>query len=103
MKEIEISHFIDEEYKNFSKYTLYSRAIPSVIDGFKPVQRKAMFCMVNNTGKEKVMSLAGRMIIHGYSHGDGPACQAISNMAQDFVGSNNIPYFHKKEILEIGL
>lgn len=96
VNELEISNFIDKEYKNFALYTLYNRAIPSVVDGFKPVQRKAMFCMLNNTGKEKVMSLAGRMILNGYNHGDGPACQAISHMAQDFPGSNNIPFFLKK-------
>jgi DNA gyrase/topoisomerase IV subunit A len=31
-----------------------------------------------------------------YVHGDGPATSAISKMAQDFVGSNNIPFFGKK-------
>lgn len=93
---MEISNFIDKEYKDYAKYTLYNRAIPSLVDGFKPVQRKAMFCMLHKKDKQKVMSLAGSMISDGYSHGDSSACQAISKMAQDFPGSNNIPYFNKK-------
>ena len=94
---MEISNFIDNEYKDFAKYTLYNRAIPSLCDGFKPVQRKAFYCMLPKTSKEKVMSLAGLMIANcQYNHGDSSACGAISGMAQDFVGSNNIPYFNKK-------
>lgn len=94
---MEISNFIDNEYRDFAKYTLYNRAIPSLIDGFKPVQRKAMYCMLSKVGKEKVMSLAGLMIANcQYNHGDSSACGAISKMAQDFVGSNNVPFFNKK-------
>jgi hypothetical protein len=59
---LEISSFIDKEYKNFALYTVYHRAIPSLIDGFKPVQRKAFYCMSKLSGKQKVMSLAGNMI-----------------------------------------
>ena len=94
--EIKISDFIDKEYKQFALYTLYHRAIPNVIDGFKPVQRKAFYCMSKLSGKQKVMSLAGNMLVSGYMHGDMPANSAISKMAQDFVGSNNIPFFGKK-------
>ena len=40
-----ISEFLSEEYKDFSLYTIENRAIPSIIDGFKPTQRKIIHVM----------------------------------------------------------
>jgi len=35
-----ISQYLDEDYALYGMYTLENRAIPSVIDGFKPTQTK---------------------------------------------------------------
>ena len=35
-----ISDYLDTEYAAYGMYTIENRAIPSVIDGFKPTQRK---------------------------------------------------------------
>jgi DNA topoisomerase-2 len=35
-----ITQFLSEEYKEFALYSIENRAIPSIIDGFKPTQRK---------------------------------------------------------------
>ena len=40
MTEKTISQFLSDEYKEFAMYVIEGRAIPSVIDGFKPTQRK---------------------------------------------------------------
>ena len=40
MTEKSISEFLSDEYKEFAMYVIEGRAIPSVIDGFKPTQRK---------------------------------------------------------------
>ena len=40
MTEKTISEFLSNEYKEFAMYSIEGRAIPSVIDGFKPTQRK---------------------------------------------------------------
>ena len=40
MAEKTISEFLSVEYKEFAMYVIEGRAIPSVIDGFKPTQRK---------------------------------------------------------------
>lgn len=89
-----ISHVVEKEYKTFSKYVCYNRAIPHIIDGFKPSQRKAFFCLKSKTKFEKVLSVSGRMISEAnYHHGDTSASDMICKMAQDFTGANNITPF----------
>ena len=89
-----ISSFIDEELKRFSLYVCYHRAIPNMIDGFKPAQRKAFHVLRSKKDFIKVQSVAGRMISEAnYNHGDSSASETISRMAQDFTGSNNIAPF----------
>lgn len=43
MNEVSIEYFTDNYYKEYSMYVLEQRAIPSYIDGFKPVQRKLIY------------------------------------------------------------
>ena len=90
--EITYSDFVNKELVHFSVYDV-KRSIPSVIDGFKPSQRKIMFsCFKRNLVDEiKVAQLSGYVSEHsGYHHGDVSLQGAIVGMAQDFVGSNNI-------------
>jgi DNA topoisomerase-2 len=66
MSQKTISEFLSQEYKDFSLYTIESRAIPSVIDGFKPTQRKIIHVCSDiwKTGSEKplkVFQLAGKV------------------------------------------
>ena len=69
------------------------RGIPNVIDGLKPSQRKILFsCLKRNLKNEiKVAQLSGYVSEHAaYHHGEMSLNGCIINMAQDFVGSNNI-------------
>lgn len=69
------------------------RSIPSVIDGLKPSQRKILFgCFKRNlTSEIKVAQLSGYVSEHAaYHHGEQSLNGTIINMAQTFVGSNNI-------------
>ncbi|KAF2905680.1 hypothetical protein ILUMI_00490 [Ignelater luminosus] len=69
------------------------RSIPSLVDGVKPGQRKVLFtCFKRNDKKEvKVAQLAGSVAEHSaYHHGEVSLCMTIVNLAQNFVGSNNI-------------
>jgi DNA topoisomerase-2 len=69
------------------------RSLPSVIDGFKPSQRKVLFgCFKRGLRSEvKVAQLAGYVSEHAaYHHGEASLCGTIVGMAQNFVGSNNI-------------
>lgn len=92
-KEIPYEDFINKELIHFSNYDV-ERSIPSMVDGLKISQRKIMFsCFKTNlTGKEmKVAQLAAYVAqVSGYHHGEVSLQDAIINMAQNFVGSNNI-------------
>lgn len=69
------------------------RSIPSIVDGFKPGQRKVLFsCFKRNLVKElKVAQLAGSVAeLSAYHHGEASLMSTIVNLAQNFVGANNI-------------
>ncbi|ODQ67105.1 type II DNA topoisomerase, partial [Nadsonia fulvescens var. elongata DSM 6958] len=90
--EIPISEFINKELILFSMADNI-RSIPSVLDGFKPGQRKVLYaCFKRNLKSEiKVGSLAAYAVEHtGYHHGEQSLVQTIIGLAQDFVGSNNL-------------
>lgn len=84
--------FVDEELIHFSNED-NDRSIPSMIDGLKPSQRKVLFaCFKRNLKQEiKVAQLAGYVSENAsYHHGEVSLEHTIKNMAQDYVGSNNI-------------
>ncbi|KAJ3252865.1 DNA topoisomerase 2 [Boothiomyces macroporosus] len=90
--EINISDFINKELILFSMAD-NTRSIPCSVDGFKPGQRKILFsCFKRNLKSEiKVAQLAGYVSEHSaYHHGEVSLTMTIVNMAQNFVGSNNL-------------
>ncbi|KAJ3321673.1 DNA topoisomerase 2 [Boothiomyces sp. JEL0866] len=90
--EINISDFINKELILFSMAD-NTRSIPCSVDGFKPGQRKILFsCFKRNLKNEiKVAQLAGYVSEHSaYHHGEVSLTMTIVNMAQNFVGSNNL-------------
>ncbi len=95
MTEKTITEFLSVEYKDFAMYSIEGRAIPSVVDGFKPSQRKVIHVanQIWKTGNEKVLKifqLSGKVASDVfYHHGDASLNSAIINMAQKF--KNNAP------------
>jgi DNA gyrase/topoisomerase IV subunit A len=95
MAEKTISEFLSVEYKEFAMYVIEGRAIPSVIDGFKPTQRKIIHIsnQIWKNGSEKtlkVFQLSGKVASDCYyHHGDMSLSNAIITMAQRF--KNNAP------------
>lgn len=95
MSEKTISEFLSVEYKEFAMYVIEGRAIPSVIDGFKPTQRKIIHIsnQIWKNGSEKalkVFQLSGKVASDCYyHHGDMSLSNAIITMAQRF--KNNAP------------
>lgn len=91
-KEVSYKDFVDKELVLFAKANV-SRAIPSMVDGFKPSQRKVLFgCFKRNLKNDvKVAQLVGYVSEQAaYHHGETSLSETIVGMAQDFVGSNNI-------------
>lgn len=69
------------------------RSIPSVVDGFKPGQRKILWTSFKRNIKKdvKVIELAGQVMgMTSYAHGEASLQQTIVGLAQTFVGSNNV-------------
>jgi len=93
--ELGYSEFIHNDLKHFSVADNV-RSIPSVMDGFKPSQRKILFAgFKRNLVKEiKVAQFAGYISEStSYHHGEVSLMGAIIGLAQDYVGSNNINLF----------
>ncbi|CAL1584231.1 unnamed protein product [Knipowitschia caucasica] len=91
-KHLSYNDFINKELILFSNSD-NERSIPSLVDGLKPGQRKVLFtCMKRNDKREvKVAQLAGSVAeMSAYHHGEQALMMTIVNLAQNFVGSNNI-------------
>lgn len=91
-KTLTYDNFVNKELILFSMADNL-RSIPSVIDGFKPGQRKVMFaCFKRNLVKDmKVVELGGYVSENtAYHHGEASMHMTIIGLAQNFVGSNNI-------------
>lgn len=95
MAEITYPDFVNKELILFSMADNL-RSIPSVMDGLKPGQRKCLYAAFKkNLVKDsiKVAQLAGYVSEHtAYQHGEQSLQGTIVNLAQNFVGSNNVNY-----------
>jgi DNA topoisomerase II len=82
------------------EYSVYAnvRALPSVMDGFKPSQRKVIFGILKRAGSipdtgMKVSQLAAAVSqVAAYHHGEASLEQTIVGLAQDYAGANNLNY-----------
>lgn len=87
-----VTEIIDSDYRVYAEYVIENRAIPSCIDGFKPVQRKLFYAMNNKFhGKRVKIVDLGSISEFNYHHGEVSAQAAAVKMAQDW--KNNIPVF----------
>ena len=83
------SEYILDTSREYAIYVCSNRAIPSVTDGLKDGQRKALWVIRNKSDKIKTISLAGELISSGlFLHGDQSAAQTISLMAGPFCNNN---------------
>ena len=92
IKELEVTDFIRRDMANFSVEDI-KRSIPHVADGLKPSQRKVIYaCLKKNLVTDmKVAQLAGYVAEQtAYHHGEASLQGTIINLAQNFVGSNNL-------------
>ncbi|CAM9134441.1 unnamed protein product, partial [Sphacelaria rigidula] len=99
LREVGISDFVNRELIHFSQGDLL-RSMPSVVDGLKLSQRKAL-CGSFMKGIEKVEAKVAQLTGFvsdkmQYHHGETSMSGTIQNMAQDFVGSNNINFLLPK-------
>jgi DNA topoisomerase II len=89
---LSVTDFVHRDLANFSAEDI-KRSIPHVADGLKPSQRKVIFACLKRglTQDMKVAQLAGYVAEQtAYHHGEASLQGTIINLAQNFVGANNL-------------
>ena len=92
IKALPVTDFVHRDLANFSAEDI-KRSIPHVVDGLKPSQRKVIYaCLKKNlTSDMKVAQLAGYIAEQtAYHHGEASLQGTIVNLAQNFMGANNL-------------
>ena len=84
-----LSQFSEQAYLNYSMYVILDRALPSITDGLKPVQRRIIYAMnelgLNNKAKfKKSARTIGDVLGKYHPHGDSACYEAMVMLAQDF-------------------
>jgi topoisomerase-4 subunit A len=72
-----------DHFLQYASYVILDRAIPNVVDGLKPVQRRILETLwkQNDDKLHKVANIVGQtMMLH--PHGDAPIYEALVNLAQ---------------------
>lgn len=97
LESINISELVKQEYREYQLYTLLDRAIPYLVDGLKPAQRRILYTLYKNMNKGllKVSSATG-LVLSLHPHGPASIESSIVNMAQNYIFSNNYPLIDKK-------
>ncbi len=92
LKQVTVSDFINKELVHFSYYS-NQRALPNVVDGLKPSQRKILHTAIKylSNSDMKVAQFGAKVAEKtDYHHGEASLMETIINMAQNYMGSNNI-------------
>lgn len=78
----DIKHIYKDNYIKYASYVILDRAIPDVVDGLKPVQRRILQTLFKiHDGKlHKVANVAGQTMAF-HPHGDAAIIDALVNMS----------------------
>ncbi len=84
-----ISNFTEKAYLDYSMYVILDRALPSLADGLKPVQRRIIYAMselgLKSTAKyKKSARTVGDVLGKFHPHGDSACYEAMVLMSQPF-------------------
>jgi topoisomerase IV subunit A len=84
-----IKAFAESAYLDYSMYVILDRALPSLGDGLKPVQRRIIYAMSElglaaGSKHKKSARTVGDVIGKFHPHGDSACYEAMVHMAQDF-------------------
>ena len=86
---VDINKEMREAYLQYSMSVIVGRALPSVMDGLKPVHRRVLYAMndlgnAHNKPYKKSARIVGDVIGKYHPHGDMAVYDTIVRMAQDF-------------------
>ncbi|WMY95460.1 MAG: DNA topoisomerase IV subunit A [Arsenophonus sp.] len=85
----ELYNFTEQAYLNYAMYVIMDRALPSIGDGLKPVQRRILYAMSElglsyGTKYKKSARTVGDVLGKYHPHGDKACYEAMVLMAQPF-------------------
>ena len=86
---LSMAEFTENAYLHYSMYVILDRALPSIADGLKPVQRRIVYAMsdlgLHATAKyKKSARTVGDVLGKFHPHGDNACYEAMVLMAQSF-------------------
>ena len=84
-----LKSFAERAYLDYSMYVILDRALPSLSDGLKPVQRRITYAMSElglaaGAKHKKSARTVGDVIGKFHPHGDSACYEAMVHMAQEF-------------------
>ena len=90
IEKVSIGDFSEDAYLNYSMYVILDRALPSLLDGLKPVQRRIIYAMSelglkHSTKHKKSARTVGDVLGKFHPHGDTACYEAMVIMAQSFA------------------
>ncbi len=86
---VSVAQFTERSYLNYSMYVILDRALPSLADGLKPVQRRIVYAMSElglaaASKYKKSARTVGDVLGKFHPHGDSACYEAMVLMAQPF-------------------
>jgi len=78
----DLRYLMQDHFLRYASYVILDRAIPNIVDGLKPVQRRILHTLFRiHDGKlHKVANAAGQAMAF-HPHGDAPITDALVNLA----------------------
>lgn len=89
VERLPLAVFAEKAYLDYSMYVILDRALPSLADGLKPVQRRIIYAMSelglsSNAKFKKSARTVGDVLGKFHPHGDAACYEAMVLMAQPF-------------------
>ncbi|HBL29202.1 MAG TPA: DNA topoisomerase IV subunit A [Acidobacteria bacterium] len=89
VEKLSLAAFTEKAYRDYSMYVILDRALPSLADGLKPVQRRIIYAMSElglgpNAKPKKSARTVGDVLGKYHPHGDVACYEAMVLMAQQF-------------------
>lgn len=85
----DLSEYVEQAYLNYSMSVILERALPQLVDGLKPVQRRIVYAMselglASSAKHKKSARTIGDVLGKFHPHGDMACYEAMVLMAQQF-------------------
>lgn len=87
VQKITLENVMGDRFGRYSKYIIQERALPDVRDGLKPVQRRIIYSMFNDSNTfdksfRKAAKTVGNVIGNYHPHGDSSVYEAMVRLSQ---------------------